>query len=909
MVSPRIHTGLSCLLLGLASLSAQAPRATGRLDPDDVILLQPFLGKVPLADTINAFPAPGGALVPLGEICRHLGFGIQVDADRGRAEGFFISEKRHFVLDLNAGMVQVEGRSVPMGALLAIREDREIFVDARLLEAWFPVKVQVNTKAALLRITALERLPVEAEWERDGKGAYLSQKPGDPGDRMVGTYQSVPYSFMDLPFADVSAFWSKNQHAASGAPSLSTQLAGDFLWMSANLYATRDAKGQVKNPLFSLFREDPHAELLGPLHATRVELGNSSQSSSLDLVGTLPRGRGILVDNYPMSYRSKFASRVFQGYLEDGWSVELYQNTALLGYQRSRPDGRYEFKDVTLRFGLNQFKLVFHGPFGQIREESYRVDIANDQPPPGTFYYRLAGSKPTSADQDALQAGQTNPIIPERRINTLAEMEYGLTSSLAGNAAVSRAASSEGVLHTYEVVGLRTLFSHLSLQGNLAQDLVQGRPSGVAGQGTLRTGYDYSTLMLQRSEYRRGFEKMDFQGYGTTPQHLRSESLLQWDGNWITRKTPVSLSLSRMDQRFVEGGGSIIDTLRTTLTYPTFVVAPSLSRTVDLSRSGSASLNGDVFVTFRRGEYDLQGELSAANTAGKTQIIGWSALANRNLPTGLVLRAGIRGRDANLQNGTLQLNLSKLTGGYGYGVDFQYGKSSGYMVGLRFQASFGREPRTGKWTHDARSMANQGAVSLIAFKDNNGNKVLDPGEPVLDEAQFKMGNAPIENAIKDAKVVFRPLMPRAQETAVRLNESSLEDPSLQSTVRAYRVVPRPGKVIRLAFPVTVFGEINGTTRIHRGKGNEPFGGLELELLRTTGERVKLFRSAYDGFFELRDLPIGDYLLRVSPQEVERLKIQHPPSRTFHIDNEKNLFDGQDFVVEPLQTVSEPGGKP
>jgi hypothetical protein len=167
----------------------------------------------------------------------------------------------------------------------------------------------------------------------------------------------------------------------------------------------------------------------------------------------------------------------------------------------------------------------------------------------------------------------------------------------------------------------------------------------------------------------------------------------------------------------------------------------------------------------------------------------------------------------------------------------------------------------------------------------------------------------VENAIPDASVVFRPLLPRAQETTIRLVEASLDDPSLQSSVRAYRVVPRPGKVIRLAFPVTVFGEINGTTRVRRGKANVDFGGLELELLKAKGERVKLFRSAFDGFYELRDLPIGDYLLRVSPQEVERLNIQEPPVRTFHIDHEKSLFDGQDFIVEPLQPTPVPGGKP
>lgn len=908
MIRALTPVGLSCLLVGLASHAAQAP-TTGRLDPADAIILQPYLGKVPLADTINAFPTPGGALVPLGELCGYLGFGIRVDGERGRAEGFFISEKRRFVLDLTSAEAQVEGRRLPLGALLAVREGREIFVDARLLELWFPLTAKVNTKAALLELTAKEKLPVELEWEREGKGVTLSSQSGDPNDRPMGVYKPTPYSFADVPFVDLSGSWAKNQHGASGQPSLSTQLAGDLLWMSANFYGTRESNGKIRNPNYSLFREDPHADLLGPLHATRVELGNNTQSPSIDLVGSLPRGQGILVDNYPMSYRSKFASRTFQGVLEDGWSVELYQNKALLGYQRSKPDGRYEFKDIPLRFGLNQFKVVFHGPFGQVREETYRVDIASDQPPPGTFYYRLMGSKPTAYDQDAMRAGQINPILPERRINSLAEMEYGLSSYLAGNAAISRAATLDGRLHTYEVVGLRSLFSHLSLQGNVAQDAVEGRSPGVAAEGILRTGYEYSTLTAQRSEYRRGYEKLDFQALGGTPQHLRSESMLQWDGSWMMRQTPVNLSVSHLSQRYLEGGGITTDTLRTTVTYPAFTVSPSLGRAKDLGPQGTVATNADVFVTFRKGEYDLQSELGVTQVSGQTRINDWGFLANRVMPSGLVYRLGIRGRDPKLQDGQLQLNVSKLTGRFGYGVDFQFAKATGYTLGLRFQASLGREPRTGKWSSDARYLSGQGAVSLVAFKDNNGNRVLDPGEQVYSDTQFKVGNAPIENAIQDSKVVFRTLLPRGQETTIRLSEASLEDPSLQSSVRAYRVVPRPGKVIRLEFPVSVFGEINGTTRIRRDKGHAEFGGLELELLRANGERVKLFRSAYDGFFELRDLPIGDYLLRVSPQEVERLKIQEPPVRKFHIDNEKNLFDGQDFVVEPLNDTSEPGGKP
>lgn len=892
-------TGLSCLLLGLVSLSAQEPGA-GRLNPADAIFLQPLLGKIPLADSMTAFPIPGGALVPLGEICSHLGFGIQVDAGKGQAKGFFISEKRHFRLDLTTRLAEVEGRVLPLGPLLALREGQEIFVDARLLEAWFPLKVKVDTKAAEVRFTGREKLPVEAEWERQGKASGLSpSSASDAGDQSVGTYVPVPYSLLDVPFVDVSAYWAKSQHGPSGPPSASTQVAGDLLWMSADLMASRDAEGKIKNTVFTLFREDPHAELLGPLHATRVQLGSLTQSTSLDLAGGVPAGRGILVDNFPTSFRSKFASRTFQGQLEEGWTVELYQNKALKAYLRVGSDGRYEIRDVPLRFGLNQFKLVFHGPFGQVREENHRVDIASDQPPPGTLYYRLAGSKPLPLIQPDVAGGLAKPAQPEARINSLAELEYGLTPYLAASAAVGNIGNSTGVMHTYDVVGLRSVFSHLSLQGNLAQDQVQGRTPGLAAQGILRTGYEYSTLTVDRSEYRRGFEKTDFQIYGNQPQHIRSETLLQWDGTWTLGKMPVNLALATNNRRYAEGGGFRTDTLRTTFTFPTFVVAPSLSRSLDLGPRGIAVLSADVFLNLHRGEYDLQGTARVEDTQGKIKFREWTSEVSRELPSGLTYHVGLRGQDFSLKNTELRCYVSKLKGPFGYGVDFQYGKVAGYTLGLRFQTSFGREPRTGKWTQDGRSIAGQGSASLIAFKDNNGNQTLDPGEPVLKETEFKVGNSRIDSAIKDPNVVFKTLLPRAQETAIRVNESSLEDPSLQPTVQAYRIVPRPGKVIRLAFPVTVFGEISGTTRIRRTKKAEDFGGLELELLHANGERVKRFRTAYDGFFELRQLPLGDYILQVTPEEVDRIRIKEPTPRRLHIDNEKSLFEGQDFVVEPL----------
>ncbi len=212
--------------------------------------------------------------------------------------------------------------------------------------------------------------------------------------------------------------------------------------------------------------------------------------------------------------------------------------------------------------------------------------------------------------------------------------------------------------------------------------------------------------------------------------------------------------------------------------------------------------------------------------------------------------------------------------------------------------SFGREPRTGRWVAEAQPMAALGAVSARAFMDRNSNGSLDPGETVIPASRFKSAEAPVESHIQDGTVTFQTHLPAGQEIPIRLDPTSLDDPALQSTVKAYRIVSRSGRVALLDFPVATFGEITGTTRIRRPDGTADYGGLELELLKATGEPARRIRSAYDGFFEIRDLPIGEYLLRIPPGELRRLRLKDIAPRRILIDAERNLFEGQDFTVEP-----------
>lgn len=884
------------LTLGAVALPPEPPSPA--LDEAEAMLIQPFLGRTPLADAISAHPAPGGALVPLGEVCRLLAFGILVDADRGTATGFFITEKRRFSLDLARGTVESDGRRSALLAPQAVRQGQDIYVEARLLQDWFPLEVAVDLKAAVLLLKPKEKLPIQEIWERER--AYGPGGPGgftpDPDVPLPGTFRPTPYRAFTLPFVDLSASWSRSRTTGSTAPQASAFLGGDLLWMSMNAYGTRDPDGRIRNARGTLFREDPHGGLLGPLHARRLSLGDLPQAPALNLSGALPRGRGALLDNYPIGYRSKFATRSFQGPLPDGWSVELFHNRSLVAFQRSRPDGRYQFQDLPLRFGLNQFHLVFHGPMGERREETYRMDIAGEQPPPGAFYYRVAALRP-DLDTSTLDPDQVpDPRVLERTAS-FAEVEYGLASFLSANAGYTRIALPSG-MHDYTEAGLRGMFSYLSVQANAAQDQSPGRTPGLAAEGVLRTGWNYSTLTLRRSEFRRGFQRADFLVSGGGLQNLRTETAAEIYGALTLGGLPFSATLSRVADEFTTGHWTARERAQVSATFGRINLSQSLQRTRDSRRRGSVPLDGTLILSAFSSAVVAQGELTFRREAGRTEVTGWGASGDYRSSGGTLFRLLVKGTSGSLKDATVVGTLSRLTGHLGYGVDVHYARASGATLGLRVQLSLGREPRTGRWVAEAQPMAALGAVSARAFMDRNGNGALDPGETVIPGSRFKSAEAPVESRIRDGTVTFQTHLPAGQEIPIRLDQTSLDDPALQSTVKAYRIVPRSGRVALLDFPVATFGEITGTTRIRRPDGTADYGGLELELLKATGEPVRRIRSAYDGFFEIRDLPVGEYLLRIPPGELRRLRLKDIAPRRILIDAERNLFEGQDFTVEP-----------
>jgi hypothetical protein len=886
----------------LAAQSAPSPA-------DEPVLLAVYLDQALLAETLETLPLDAkGVLVPLGEICRLLAFGIQVDAGRGLASGFFITGKRRFSLDLRAHTVQVDQKRFSFLPAQAVVHGQELYVDARLLQAWFPMGVQLDLRAATLTLKPQEKLPIQEQWERDQLMEHVGQGGDSESDVPTGgQFQATPYALADPPFVDLEASWTKEEWGGSPPLQGSLSMAGDLLGMNAVGSGQRNSDGSYTNGMLTLSRLDPHKGLLGPMHATQVALGTILEPDGVALLGTLPQGTGVQVDNFPLQYRSKFGTRTFRGVLLDGWSIEFFQNDALMAYQRSRPDGLYEFRDMPLRFGLNEFRLVFHGPQGQLREEHIRIDIGSEQPAVGEFHYRFIGLSPS--DQTASYVTDQTPDQTQSTVGPayLAESQYGLTSMLALNNSLARVSLPTGP-HEYAMAGLSSLFPFFGVQVSAAEDRRLQGGQGQALESVVRTGFGNSTLAVRRDLFRNGFENLDQFNGSVETLDRSSETEIDLSSAFKLGKLPMSALVSRLQDIFVVGGGTNQDRAQLSANVGDLFLSESLTRTEDTTQPGPTPLESTLLAYQRRGSYGIQGELSWTRTGGQDTLSDWEVLVDTE-SKGVTYQAGVDGTDGELRDTTFMLSATKTTGPYGYGLTGQYSASSGYSLEFSFQVSFGREPRTGHWVHDAQAMSPMGAVSAAAFLDTTGTGRRLPGQPSLDGVRFKLDDTPMESRLKDPSLAFQTGLAANQEVLVQVDPNSLPDMAQRPSGTGLRILPRPGKVASLDFPVGYYGDILGTTRLRKDGKAKGFGGVQIELLTADGKAVRRMHSAFDGFFEFQNLPMGDYILQVVPEDAARLHLQAPPARRFHVDTVKNMFEGSDLTLDPLPPLDGAGETP
>jgi hypothetical protein len=842
------------------------------------------LGRYILSESIIGYMHAGSVLLSLQEFADALDFAVSVDQASGQATGWFLEPNRQFALDVSRCEVSVEGRlSLYDSKFVEVHPDG-IYVDAELLANWFPIEIKYDLSQLILDISSKEMLPVEKRLERDKarKRLHLGTMSFPEYPRVVAPYRLVTWPFVEADAWLEKRRWGRVQKSAFRYSGL---VSCDMLYMSSTSFFSGDDKDPLTTARMRWERADPDGEMLGPLKARSYSFGDIF-TPEIPLIARSSAGVGLAISNFPLYRATQFDRTTLQGELLPGWEVELYRNGILLDFRLSRDDGRYEFLDVPLLFGLNVLRLVFYGPQGQTREKMHRILVGPGMIQPGRTYYRLVANRQGDyllpVQDDASRTGS------DTQGRYLLRLEQGITRSMS----VSMAGASlvfDGRRHYYSGVGLRTALLGMYSQFNISNQVDGGTAVRLASQ-VIAMGYNLIMEHYQLFDY-----SSEWMSYMSDP--LKSVSSLRLHG-----RVPFSL-LPRasfgLDGQLERHKSSRID-VRTSSHLSMFIYGLSVTHTIRGSISRGSNLetttrfNGSLLISGGRKGFTLRGQLDY-EPSPKVRLSNVAIRAQYGNSPSLMLRFGIIQELLEDRQRKFTVGLVRRFDALICGLDGLYENSKFFSIRLSLSFSLSRQAHSGRWHMDAKKIRNCGAADVRVFLDHNQDGRFSPVDEPLPNIRLRNNGLMTGKTNADGFASITGL-PEFMPSNITIDEGSIEDPYLIPAVDGISVLARPGSAARVDYPIVTTGEIDGTVYLDQDSSITPVSNVSLELVDSSGTVVITVKTAFDGFYLFSKVPPGSYLVRVSPSQLSRLGFVEPPHRRIKLEGNATVISGVDFTL-------------
>lgn len=882
-VTPRPRRLFAAALLMLAgvicsqAIPAQELKQGAELD---LLLLEVRLDQAVLSGAIPAYGVGEHTLLPLGELARLLTIAIQTRPGEGTASGFILSEDRGFSLNLSDASVTRAGVTETFDPALVLMEPDDLYVAKSLLEHWLPLRLEIDHSSLSLRVHPLEVLPLQARLQRERLGEQAGTRGGyrNPGYPR----HEQPYQLLGMPFVDQTfeTELRKNDAGTKTDARYTAFLTGDLLGMEASLYFSSSKQDSTPDVRATLGRYDPGGNLLGPLRARSFSLGSFS-TPHVENVARSVSGEGVTLSNRPLTRPTSFDRQTFEGDLPPGWDVELYYNDALIDFRQADAEGRYRFEDQPLSYGRNDFRLVFNGPLGQRRVEQFSFSLDQSMVRPGEFQYSVTEHR----DDD----GQPRSI---------AQFDLGLARALSLSAGVVRApagnAGQQDGEEQYTNLGLRTFWQSMSVSG----DFVQAQGGGSLAEWGLQTRIHGVAVDASHTQLNR-FASDAFPAL-SDPIQTRDELRLSGAIPWGSRsRLPVAVAATRDE---LESG--MINTA-VSARISAYLYSTAFTNTLRWrSFSDLEQASGSLQASHRVRNTSLRSGINY--TLGSESEVSSLALSvDQYLTDGYRLTAGVV-HNLVAPETRYAAGFTKSLGRYGLGVNASYSDTDEIAVGMQLFIAMGRDPRRSNWLMDARPMANSGAASVRMFLDDNNSGVMDAGEEPLEGIGLTVNGGRHHARTDAAGIAHIDHLPIKQYVDIGVDSSTLIDPQWSPKVKGARMVPRPGSVARLEFPVQMTTEIDGTVYLLEENGERGIGDLQLELINDQDEVVAQTTSSWDGFYIIPDVATGEeYWLRVSPSQLKRLGLTDTGFRVVTVPGDGDFISGMDILIAPSNNYPRP----
>ena len=870
---------------------------------DDFLLFEVVLDRITLSEGIGGYRRDEGAWLALDELVQVLGFAIDVDPRRGRAQGWFVDEERRFFLDAGRRELAVEGRRVDWEPGSVELGPDSLYVDSAAFGRWFPVTLHVDVGQLRVVVEPREKLPLQERrdrrdaWRRIGRDAA-------GGARDLPRFD-VGYGLVDWPslYAAATLAWAD---APSGEGRLDARheawISGDLLRLEAELFTSASTSGKSATR-FNLGRRRPEPWRLGGLPVTLLEVGDLVTVPDA-LVKTGRTGRGLAISNHPLDSAVEFDRTVLQGDALPGWEVELFHNEILIDFATVGTEGRYAFTDVPLLTGANLFRLVFHGPRGERREQVRRVLIGDGLLRAGESRYRFSASQ-----QDRGLFGD-EPVdetfeAPVDGLGTVDDLESGAARfELAYERGLRGGLSATAALDSLVIAGERHDYSRLGLlasrRGVFARlDAVADSRGGWAARAGARTRLAGIDVVVRGERY------FDFRseqvGRGEDPVFSRSS--LRIDGGISTGTRPLRYTFTFESERRPSGAATRTSA-RLAGSWRRLSLAQSLS--FDRATHGDATLRGLLLMSARLRRFALRGRLGYLLDP-RAEVERLELTAERSLGGDRRLSFGLRHTLTGLAVTQASAGLSWRFKVFYLGMEVDLSTDGRMAATASFSYGLRREPDSGRWRILARRSSSQGAALARVYLDRNLNERYDGGDEPLEGVRFRTPAAGLSGGTDARGKILLGDLAADHEAGVELVTSSLEDPYRVPVREGVAFVARSGKVPLLEFPVVETGEVDGTVFKEEDGKRAAVSGVRLRLISEDGEVAGETRSEYDGFYLFERVLPGRYVVRLDSEQRARLGLVATSQPRIVIGSDIPVASGVDITLIPMDSDESPTG--
>ena len=855
------------LLMGLAGLGFYAMPAMAQAsgppeNPPQNYILETEQGRVA---ELLVYGAPDAPCVHFDQLVRALGYAVRLDNSHGWAARGTLATAEHFILLQGEKLHLVQGdmdvapgdlQQQPQGACVALSA----------FARWTGLALHLLPEQHILRLEGPQGLALAARLRQARRSLLVLD------EEEAAAHIDVPYSWWRAPSLDISGETQLgNGRHPGGIMRYNMAAAGEALHMTMRLRISSNDRATPLNWSWRALRYDPEAQLLGPLAARQIALGDVDARLSR-LVNGSGSGRGALISNEDMGALQGFSRTELRGPLAPGWDVELYRNGELLGYASDDGSGYYLFSNVPLSYGSNDFEIIRYGPQGQQQSEKRRLRLGQSSVGKGQWHYWLGALQDETALADLVLPARwrAGRFMWRARgpVRATAIVEHGLSDSLALMVQWHHLPVA-GRARDFVEGGLR----HIGAGGNLEFNVAQGQGhvwqigySGMIGQ---------NAVQLSWLQARGGFQSDQVR------ENLRERVEASWEKDFYLGPVHMPLTLGGDYSQYLYDARL---SLRTQIS--------AMWRSISISQSWSVAASGtgpqqpalnSTRINWRHGNWRLRGE-ARYHLGGDRRVQGLAAVADWALQPQSTMRFEINQERLATKRTKLRIDYSQRLAQFSMGGYGAADNRGGWQVGLTLSTSFG--PSTEGWgAMRSTPQSTQGMARVHICADENANAHCDAQE--ADVPDIAIASSSGAQALSDAKgLLMLEGLPAWQIQAIHLADSAGLLENQAPVHKDVEFIARPGIATPVSFPVRAVGRMMGQMV---GADDRVRIGVGLVLENAAGTIVAQALSDAEGAFDFRALVRGCYLLRLSDHEAARLGVRAPLRENLCITPEQPLL--------------------